>query len=177
MTVPIYATACIVVVLLAYSSDRTKERGYHVSSMTFMSTIGYGLLVLTRDSFLGFRYVSLMICAAGMYGSVPVKLSWVGVNIGGHTKRGVAIALIISTAQLGSIIGGQLYRNDDAPLYVRGHLVSAILMGVATVSTLVFKWMLTRENRRRDRLTPDEYERESSGKDLADKHPRFRFYT
>ncbi|OAQ33048.1 MFS general substrate transporter [Linnemannia elongata AG-77] len=141
MTVPIYVVACFSVILFTYSSDRKKERGFHLAILSFMATIGYGLLVLTRHSATGARYVSLMICTSGIYGYVPVMLSWSGVNIGGHTKRGVAIALIISIAQIGSVIGGQLYRNDD------------------------------------ERLTPEEYALESSGTDLADKHPSFRFYT
>lgn len=113
MTVPIYVVACFSVILFTYSSDRKKERGFHLAILSFMATIGYGLLVLTRHSATGARYVSLMICTSGIYGYVPVMLSWSGVNIGGHTKRGVAIALIISIAQIGSVIGGQLYRNDD----------------------------------------------------------------
>ncbi|KAF9141207.1 hypothetical protein BGX30_005266 [Mortierella sp. GBA39] len=177
MTVPIYVVACFSVISFTYSSDRKRERGFHLAILSFMATIGYGLLVFTRHSPIGARYVSLMICASGIYGYVPVMLSWSGVNIGGHTKRGVAIALIISIGQIGSVIGGQLYRNDDAPLYVRGHSISAILMALATVSVLGFKFLLTRENRRRDRLTPEENALESSGTDLADKHPSFRFYT
>ncbi|KAG0380461.1 hypothetical protein BGX24_008096 [Mortierella sp. AD032] len=177
MTVPIYAVACFFVILFAYSSDKKKERGFHMAILSFMGMIGYACLVFTRDSSVGARYVSLMVCTSGMYGYVPVMLSWVGVNIGGQTKRGVALALIIAIAHIGSVIGGQLYRNDDAPLYVRGHTVSALLMAGATVSVLVFKWLLIRENRRRDRLTPEEYARESSGTDLADKHPSFRFYS
>ncbi|KAG9064148.1 hypothetical protein KI688_003334 [Linnemannia hyalina] len=177
MTVPIYVVACFSVISFTYSSDRKKERGFHLAILSFMATIGYSLLVFTRHSPVGVRYASLMICASGTYGYVPVMLSWSGVNIGGHTKRGVAIALIISIGQVGSVIGGQLYRNDDAPLYVRGHSISAILMALATVSVSGFKFLLTRENRRRDRLTLEEYALESSGADLADKHPSFRFYT
>ncbi|KAF9907440.1 hypothetical protein EC991_010904 [Linnemannia zychae] len=177
MTVPIYVVTCFFVVIFSYSSDRRKERGLHVFILSLMGTIGYALLVFTRNSSLGARYVSLMICTSGMYGYVPVALSWCGVNIGGQTKRGVSIALIIAIAHIGSVIGGQLYRNDDAPLYFRGHTISALLMAGATALVLVFKWLLIRENRRRDRLTPEEYEKESSGTDLGDKHPSFRFYT
>lgn len=118
MTVPIYVVACFSVISFTYSSDRKKERGFHLAILSFMAMIGYGLLVLTRHSAVGARYVSLMICTSGTYGYVPVMLSWSGVNIGGHTKRGVAIALIISIGQIGSVIGGQLYRNDDGKLFI-----------------------------------------------------------
>lgn len=54
-----------------------------------------------------------MICAMGVYAGIPVQLSWPSSNIGGATKKGVAIAAVISLSQLGSIIGGQTYRDDD----------------------------------------------------------------
>jgi hypothetical protein len=117
MTVPIYVVAFLSVIIFTYSSDRKKERGYHLALLSFMATIGYGLLVLTRNSPVGGRYASLMICTAGVYGYVPVMLSWSGVNIGGHTKRAVAIALIVSIGQIGSVIGGQIYRNDDGKVF------------------------------------------------------------
>ncbi|KAF9085591.1 hypothetical protein BGX23_009538 [Mortierella sp. AD031] len=177
MTVPIYVVALFFVIAFTYSSDRRQERGIHLAILSFMAMVGFGLLVLTRNSSPGPRYVSLVVCTSGIYGYVPVMLSWPGVNIGGHTKKGVAIALIISLGQLGSVIGGQLYRNDDAPLYIRGHTISGSLMVVATLLALTFKLLLMRENRRRDRLTPEEFERESSVPDAADKHPSFRYYT
>jgi len=54
-----------------------------------------------------------MICAMGVYSAIPIQLSWPSTNIGGVTKKGVAIAAIVSLSQLGSILGGQLYREDD----------------------------------------------------------------
>lgn len=113
MTVPAYVLACVFTLTLAVSSDRFQERGFHGVASTTMACLGYVLLVLTRECSVAARYVSLIICTCGVYSFVPLLLSWPCSNIGGHTKKGVSIAAIISFAQIGSVIGGQVYREDD----------------------------------------------------------------
>ncbi|KAG0288679.1 hypothetical protein BGZ98_004173 [Dissophora globulifera] len=176
MTAPVYACACICTLIFAISSDRFSERGYHAALATSLAAIGYILLIVTRYSSLAARYVSLIICTSGVYSFVPIALSWPSSNIGGHTKKGVAIAAIISISQVGGFAGGQLYREDDAPLYVRGHTISACLLVVDTLLILGFKFLLRRENRRRDRLSPEEYDRECRQSDKTDTNPDFRYF-
>ncbi|KAG0310546.1 hypothetical protein BGZ99_000306 [Dissophora globulifera] len=176
MTAPVYACACICTLFFAISSDRFSERGYHAALATSLAAIGYILLIVTRYSSLAARYVSLIICTSGVYSFVPIALSWPSSNIGGHTKKGVAIAAIISISQVGGFAGGQLYREDDAPLYVRGHTISACLLVVDTLLILGFKFLLRRENRRRDRLSPEEYDRECRQSDKTDTNPDFRYF-
>lgn len=113
MTAPVYIIACIVTITMAFSSDRFSERGYHAAASEGLATLGYFLLIMTRDSTTAAKYVSLVFCAAGVYSYIPIQLSWPSSNVGGHTKKGVAIAFVISFAQIGSIFGGQLYRADD----------------------------------------------------------------
>ncbi|KAF9578611.1 hypothetical protein BGW38_005498, partial [Lunasporangiospora selenospora] len=68
---------------------------------------------MTRESSVTARYISLVICACGVFGYVPTLLSWSSSNFGGHTKKAVGIAFVISVGQCGSVIGGQIYRQDD----------------------------------------------------------------
>ncbi|KAG9324802.1 hypothetical protein KVV02_004675 [Mortierella alpina] len=176
MTAPIYLAACVFTIVCALSSDYFSERGYHAAIPTAMGALGYFLLVITRDSPLAVRYISLIICTCGVYAFIPVQLSWPSSNIGGHTKKAVAIALIISLAQIGSIVGGQLYRDYDAPFYIRSHTICACLLLVNFFNILGLKYLLRRENRRRDQLTPEDYEQECRESDATDKHPDFRYF-
>ncbi|KAF9909286.1 hypothetical protein BX616_011234 [Lobosporangium transversale] len=137
---------------------------------------GFVLLILTSHSSTIVRYVSLVICACGVYAAIPLHLCWPSGNFGGHTKKGVAIGFIIAVSQVGGIIGGQIYREDDAPLYVRGHTINAVLMFINSILILGLKFLLRRENKRRDQLTPEEFEKESDQKDATDAHPGYRFY-
>ncbi|KAF9110197.1 hypothetical protein BGX27_006663 [Mortierella sp. AM989] len=176
MTAPIYVIACICTILMGFSSDRFQERGYHGSLAVGLAAIGYLLLVMTRESSTAARYISLIICTCGVYSFTPVFLSWPSSNIGGHTKRGVAIAAIISFAQIGGVIAGQLYRNDDAPHYVRANAICAGLLTLDVLIILAFKILLRRENKRRDQLSAEEREKEITESDNTDSNPDFRFF-
>ncbi|KAF8979857.1 hypothetical protein BGZ46_004952 [Entomortierella lignicola] len=167
MTAPIYAIACACTILLGLSSDRFQERGYHASAAVGLAAIGYVLLILTSES---------SIAANGVYSFTPIMLSWPTTNIGGHTKRGVAIATIISFSQIGGIIAGQIYRDDDAPHYVRGNTICAILLTVDTLLILGFKFLLRRENNRRDKLSPEDRIEEIMNSDNTDTNPDFRYF-
>ncbi|KAF9180726.1 hypothetical protein BGZ51_005914 [Haplosporangium sp. Z 767] len=178
MTAPAYIIACIFTILAAFSSDRYRERGLHYAIPTFLGCVGYILLIVTKDSSTITRYVSLTITATGVFSAVPSMLSWFTTNIGGHTKRGVATAAIISFGNIGGALGGQLYSSADiANGFVRGHTICAIMMAVSGVLTLIMKYLLIRENKRRDNLTPEEFAREADGEDLCDNHPGFRYYS
>ncbi|KAG0235238.1 major facilitator superfamily domain-containing protein [Mortierella sp. GBAus27b] len=178
MTAPAYAVACIATIYCAFSSDRHKERGFHLASAGATACLGYLLLIATKNSSTAARYVCLTITSIGNFSTLPPMVSWFSSNIGGHTKRGVATAAIISFANSGGIFSGQIYRDDDLPNgYVRGHAICAAMQGTMVITTLTLKWLLTRENRRRDRLTPEEFKIEAEGEDLCDAHPGWRYWT
>jgi len=178
MTAPAYIIACLFTIVFAFSSDRFRERGIHYAFPTFVGGIGYILLIVTKDSSTAARYVSLTVTASGVFASVPAMLSWFTTNIGGHTKRGVATAVIISFGNIGGAIGGQIYRaNDAAGGYVRGHAICCGMMMASCVVILIMKYLLIRENKRRDNLTPEEFAKEAEGEDLCDHHPGFRYWS
>ncbi|KAG0369115.1 hypothetical protein BGZ54_000302 [Gamsiella multidivaricata] len=178
MTVPAYLIACVCTILWAFSSDRSKERGLHVALPGALSCLGYILLIATRHSSTTARYICLTITTVGNFCIVAPMVSWFTSNIGGHTKRGVATAAIISFGNIGGGIGGQVYRADDAPNgYVRGHAICAACSGCLVIFALITKTLLIRENARRDRLTAEEFAREAEGEDLCDMHPGWRYWT
>lgn len=139
--------------------------------------VGYILLVTLKDKGPVALYVSTCITATGVFGQIPAMLSWFSNNIGGHTKRGVATAIIVSLGNIGGAIGGQVYRADDGPHYIRGHTICACLMAGAVVIALIFKYLLHRINKKRDNLSPEEYAAACKGEDLCDLHPDFRYIT
>jgi MFS family permease len=175
MTAPAYTIACITTIISAFSSDHHRERGLHTGIPCFVASLGYVLLILTRNQTVIPRYIALTITLIGAFASGPAYFAWFSGNIGGHTKRGVSIALIISLGSIGGAIGSQIYRADDAPLYVRGQAIGAGLTFLSGCAALFLKWKYIRENRRRDSLTPEQYEREKQGEELCDKHPDYRY--
>ncbi|CAO3622266.1 unnamed protein product [Mucor hiemalis] len=175
MSAPPYAIACVFTIVVAMHADKKRERGLHVAIPAVIGVLGYALLVGLKDQGPAGRYVAACITVTGVFGHIPAMLSWFTNNIGGHTKRGVATAIIISIGNVGGIIGGQMYRADDAPKYARGNSIAMGLMCGVVVISLLFKYALNRENNRRDNLTEEQFAEEAKGEDLCDRHPGFRY--
>jgi hypothetical protein len=49
---------------------------------------------------------------------------------------------------------------EDAPFFICGHLISLGFMCSILIVSLILKFILWRENQRRDNLIPQEYEQE-----------------
>jgi MFS family permease len=178
MTAPAFAAATVTTIICAMSSDRFRERGLHCFVPSVVGCIGFIMLIVTKDSSVSARYVSLTVTCCGVFSSAPAMFAWFSGNIGGHSKRAVAIGLIVSLGCIGGAIGSQVYRPSDAAGgYVRGHTISACLCGAAAIMSLVSKTMYTLINRHRANFTPEEYARACQGKNLLDKHPDFRYQT
>lgn len=64
--------------------------------------IGYVLLVTLKDKGSVAMYVAACITATGVFGPIAPMLSWFSNNFGGgHTKRAVATAIIVSLGNIG----------------------------------------------------------------------------
>ncbi|KAG0010483.1 hypothetical protein BGZ81_002739, partial [Podila clonocystis] len=178
LTAPAWAVTFVCTIAMAVSSDRHRERGWHFAGPMFVSSLGYVLLIVTKGQSPVVRYICLTVALTGAFSGAPALLAWFSANIGGQTKRGVATAVIISIGNCGGVVGGQVYRgNDAAQGYVRGHSICAALGVCGGLVALALKYMLVQENKRRDRLTREEFEREAQGEDLCDNHPAFRYWT
>ncbi|RUO96207.1 major facilitator superfamily domain-containing protein [Jimgerdemannia flammicorona] len=167
MSAPLYAVACFFSILLAFTSDHFRERGLHVAIPATVAMVGYILMIILKDSGSQALYGAATLTATGIFSKTPAMFSWFANNIGGHTKRGVAIAAIIAFGNIGGAIGGQIYRADDTQ-FVRGHTICAVILAFGIVFILLMKFLLIRENRRRDNLTPEQFAKEAEGEELAD---------
>lgn len=179
LTIPPYALATILSVVVAIFSERTKHRsGFLIGSAT-IAVIGYCILLGNTNPTgrPGVSYVGTFFAAAGIYPSCALLLSWPAVNVGGQTKRAVAAAMQISIGNLGAVMGTQLYRTEYAPRYVVGHSVALGYCVGNIVVTIVTWWYLTRVNRKRDETTGVQGVAGGAGGLQGDDDPRWRFRT
>lgn len=126
----------------------------------------------------GIRYTGAIMIACGVYPIIPLTLSWVSNNQLGHTKRGVAIAMTSMIAQCFSMLGTQIYRPEDAPLYRFGHSVCVVFLGIAACSALLLRYLLHNENTHRDLKYGVPQNKDMSGLDIQgvyDNHSQFRY--
>ncbi|CAF2595104.1 unnamed protein product [Rotaria sp. Silwood2] len=72
-----------------------------------------------------------------------------------------------------------MYRVEDAPYFIRGHLISLGFLVAILVASLILKYILWHENRRREDLTPVQrtHELNTCGQEPCDAHSDFRYVT
>ncbi|KAL1928018.1 hypothetical protein VTP01DRAFT_3423 [Rhizomucor pusillus] len=173
LSIPPYVAACLFLLFLCWNSDRKLERGYHIVCSLFLGVIGYIFLLSSLN--IGLRYTGAVLVACAIYPSIPLTLSWVSNNNLGHTKRAVGVAMTSMIAQCFSMLGSQ-----DAPRYLPGHCVCLAFLCLSVVSAALLKFLLKRENRRRDKeygecTAVDLSQGSDEIEKLCDKHPKFRY--
>lgn len=169
LTVPPYAVATILTVIVAIVSEKAKKRAIFIIGTSSLAIIGYIMLLCGGSAGPGLSYAGTILAAAGIYPSTAIVLSWPANNVAGQTKRATANALQISIGNLGAVLGTQLYRPSTSPRYYLGHsfAVGYLLANICVVGTL---WIvLARENKKKSRL--------GDGKVLSDRDGRWIFQT
>ncbi|KAK3701504.1 hypothetical protein LTR37_015478 [Vermiconidia calcicola] len=177
LTIPPYALATTLTVIVAYISERVGRRAPFLIAFALTASIGYCILLSNMDPTAkpAVSYVGTFFAAAGIYPTVGLVLSWPAVNVGGQTKRAVANALQISIGNCGAIIGTQIYRAGDSPRYVIGHSVALAYTVVSACLTLVTWWFLSRENKKKEAAVPGSGVVGGAGGLKGDEDPRWRF--
>ncbi|EGP84014.1 uncharacterized protein MYCGRDRAFT_76558 [Zymoseptoria tritici IPO323] len=130
-SVPVYVSASIVAIGVAFLSDKTRQRGIYLATFTIFPIVGFSLLRWQTST--SVRYASLYLCALGAFPGGPGFLSWGVNNSAGPAIRAVASGWIVSIGTLGGIIATWSYLPTDGPLYPVGqtiNLVSQILVGL-----------------------------------------------
>jgi hypothetical protein len=136
-----------------------------------------------------------------VYAAFPGLLTWVSNNLAGPWKRAVGMALQIGIGNFGGIgvynlksisanlplswltslllVGSNIYLSSQAPTYPVGY---GVLFGFLAINGigggLLNRYLLEKEQRRRDKLTPEEINAMYTPEQLAamgDRAPTFRY--
>lgn len=119
LTVPPYALATILTIIVAILSEKYKRRAPFIMASSFLAIIGY--IILLNSKHPGVSYIGIHLAAGGIYPATAIVLAWPANNVSGQTKRATATAFMISIGNIGAVIGTQLYRPATAPRYFLGH--------------------------------------------------------
>ncbi|KAL5349824.1 hypothetical protein ACLOAV_004858 [Pseudogymnoascus australis] len=149
MTVPPYAVATVLTVLVAVASEKAKRRAPFIIGSSAVAIIGYIILLSAPSDKPGVSYVGTIFAAAGIYPATGIVLAWPANNVSGQTKRATANAMQISIGNLGAVLGTQLYRPSTKPRYYLGHGFAAGYLLANILVALTIWAVLARENKRK----------------------------
>jgi MFS family permease len=124
---------------LAYSSDKWRERGFHIATGFSVGAAGLLWLALAPGSVGKWvLYGGVVLTQMGMGSAQAINAAWLTSKMPDY-KRPIALAAYVMAIQIAGFPGQQLFRTQDAPRYKRGLIIAAscVLAGAALI--LVWK--------------------------------------
>lgn len=101
LTVPIYVTAAIVAVIIAYTSDRVGYRSPFIVASLLVMVVGFSMCISTTKP--GVIYAGVFIVACGIYPAFPGIITWLSNNLSGSCKRSTGMAIQIGIGNMGGV--------------------------------------------------------------------------
>ncbi|EEU41532.1 uncharacterized protein NECHADRAFT_54014 [Fusarium vanettenii 77-13-4] len=126
-------------VSLAFSSDKFRERGFHIAVGYLWGAAGLLWLALAPDNVSKWTlYGGVVWTQMGMGCVQAISAAWLTTKMQDY-KRPIALAAYVMSIQLANFPGNQLFRAQDAPRYTRGLSIAAGCTIAAAVVILVWK--------------------------------------
>ncbi|KAH9896383.1 MFS general substrate transporter [Xylariomycetidae sp. FL2044] len=134
--VPLFI-AILLVLCLSKAADRTGHRGPFALIGQLWALIAY---ICMRES----RFVTnkwnhyASVVASGAVNSVVhiLNIGWLSLNCKTPQERSVAMAMIIMAANCGGLIGAQVFRSEDAPVYQKAFTI-VLALAAACITVLL----------------------------------------
>ncbi|KAI9168067.1 transporter [Paramyrothecium foliicola] len=146
-SVPPFASAFGLCVVLAYLSSRTNTRMPYVLFSAVVLIIGLSILMTTRGNFSA-QYAGICLVCMGAFGAGSIVVCWYLMNLEGHKQRSIGSGWMISFGNTGGILAPFAFLPRYAPAYVPGY---STCMGVAVVgilATICYALLVLRERRK-----------------------------
>lgn len=121
MTIPIYASAFVVNLIVAFFSDKfVKARGFILTGLLCSAGV-FSVIVVCVYNFKA-RYAMLCLIASALWAANALALSYSASTLADKDAktRGVGLALINALGNLAQIYGSYLFPSKDKPKYLMG---------------------------------------------------------
>ncbi|KAF2821798.1 MFS general substrate transporter [Ophiobolus disseminans] len=149
LTVPIYITASVLAVAVAWFSDRVGKRYPFILVCLCIMAVGFIMCVSSATP--GVIYAGVFIATCALYPAFPGNITWLSNNLAGSTKRATGQAIQIAVGNLAGAMASNFYRAEDAPRYILGHALELGFIGAGIIALLVLVFNYKRINAKRER--------------------------
>ncbi|KAI0553780.1 major facilitator superfamily domain-containing protein [Xylaria curta] len=176
LSVPPYAAAALLTVIIGFTADHTRQRGLCNIITSVIGIVGFILLIASSNP--AVKYAATFLGALGIYPCISNTITWMANNTEGVYKRGVVLGFVIGWGNLNGIVSSNIF--FDSPRYLQGHGVILAYMtlflfgGSILMTTLLRIENKKRREGKRDYLAEGKTEAELDR--LGDGRPDF-FYT
>lgn len=184
LTVPPNLVGFIVLLAVARSSDKHRERSYHIIGALSLSLVGLIILAAVppddSSSDIGVAYFACFLLCSGAYIPSCLVHSWHNNNNLNETSRAATTGLLVGLGNLGGILSGATFRTNYAPRYVPTIAATAACNVTCICFTLVMGFWMRGQNRKRNQeqgilLRAGDVETREM-RELGTKDPRWRYF-
>lgn len=141
----------ITILALAKSSEYFNERTWHCFFGEFWVFPCLVALLTIPDKKMPWDRFTIATLVSGYPYFHPILSAWISENSFSVKKRAITAATYNVIVQIGSLIGSQIYRADDAPFYHRGNKILISFCSATLVALIVQNQWLKILNRRKER--------------------------
>lgn len=142
MTIPSSAAAVFSGIFFSYSVDLAWYSPAMLTNCSMIVSIG-AFIVLAIVTNKAVLYAFIIIATVSSSANGASVISWMAHTLKGSSEVGFNYAFSNAVAQLGGIIGPQIYREKYAPRYVVSYVVSLVFIAAGLVLNAAL-WWLTR---------------------------------
>ncbi|KAK5174610.1 uncharacterized protein LTR77_001691 [Saxophila tyrrhenica] len=177
LTIPVYATACILTVVLSWYSDRLKKRSAFVIFLLCAELVGYLLTIVGSSQLInGLSYAGVFIATAACYPTFVLIITWVLSNIAPTYKRASGTAVLVGLGNLSGAMAPNFYRPQDAPGYLLGHGLEIMMVSLGLICAIVLRFLYKRKNKQRAALVTNGIDLSHDEiADMGDKAPTYQY--
>ncbi|KAI0593260.1 major facilitator superfamily transporter [Biscogniauxia sp. FL1348] len=146
LSVPPYAAAAVLTVVIGFIADKTRKRGLCNIVTSLVGVIGFLMLLGSTNP--AVKYAGTFLGALGIYPCISNTITWMANNTEGVYKRGVVLGFVIGWGNLNGIVSSNIYFH--APRYLEGHgVIIAYMFLFLFGGSLLMTTLLRAENNKR----------------------------
>ncbi|KAJ4424269.1 hypothetical protein N0V82_001135 [Gnomoniopsis sp. IMI 355080] len=150
-TVAPYACGTIAMMITAYSSDRFRERGFHLASSLVLVIIGCILLTCLPLTSTGPAYFATFLITMGAYTPSCLFHTWHQCNDPSEDGRAFRVGSLTFLANTGGFVSANIFLDKWAPQYVIPLGITCGIEVLALVLVVGLRLYMSIDNRRRNK--------------------------
>lgn len=155
LTVPPNLVGFVILLIMTRSSDRNRERSFHIVGALSLSLVGLIMLAaIPPDEYksdIASAYFACFLLCSGAYVPSCLVHSWHNNNNPQETSRAATTGLLVGLGNLAGIISAGTFRTTFSPRYIPTLVATASCNIICIIFTLGLGIWMRRENKRRDR--------------------------
>ncbi|KAH7029739.1 major facilitator superfamily domain-containing protein [Microdochium trichocladiopsis] len=128
LTAPPYIAAAFLMYGSAHYSDKLRLRAPFLILNMLIALVGLPIMGFASSA--AVRYFGVFLVTMGTLSTTPLVFAYQANNIRGHWKRAFCSSTTLAFGGIGGIIGGVVFRPQDAPYFRTGLIICMALLGL-----------------------------------------------